>query len=98
MATLYTPDGRTKEIRPANGVHWTREELQAFVGGYPEVVPTVEDTFMVINEAMLVTNPPLDLNYPATRLYKFGRKAVILGSAVVVDTKLELYGPEALMR
>jgi hypothetical protein len=93
MATLYTPDGRTKEIRPANGVHWTSEELQALVGGYTEVVRTVTDSFMVINEAMLVTNPPLDLNIAATRLYKLGQEAVILGPAVVVDTKLELYGP-----
>jgi hypothetical protein len=94
MATLYLPDGRTKELRPANGVHWTPEELRSLVQGYTEVVPTIDNTFMVVNEAYKVVTPPFELNIPATRLYKHGRQDVILGPALVVDTKLELYGPK----
>ena len=93
MATLYTPDGRVREIRPS-GSHWTEEELQELVGGYFEVVSTIDCRYMVINDAGKMTNPPLDLNIPATRLYIHGRKDVILGPAVVVDTKLELDGAE----
>jgi hypothetical protein len=89
-STLYTPDGRTKEIRPANGAYWTMEEKQAFVGGNPEVLRTVDGGFMVINEEGKILNPPLELNIPATRLYIHGRRDVILGPALVVDTREEL--------
>ena len=91
---LYMPDGRTKEVRPANGTHWTLEELQGFVGGYVEVLRTVDRGFMVINELGKVMTPMLDLNYQATRLYIHGRRDVIVGPALVVDTRLELDGAD----
>ena len=94
MATLYSVDGRVKEIRPSNGVNWSPEELQTLVGGYIEVVLTVDNRFMVINEQGKVMNPPLEANFPATRLYLHGRRDYIAGPAVVVDTKLELDGPD----
>jgi len=89
---LYMTDGRTKEVRPSNGVHWTLEELQGFVGGYIEIVSTVDGRFMVINELGKLNG--LDLNIPASRLYLHGRRDVIVGDALVVDTRLELDGPE----
>ena len=94
MATLYSVDGRVKGIRPSNGVNWSLEELQTLVGGYIEVVLTVDNRFMVINEQGKVMNPPLEANFPATRLYLHGRRDYIAGPAVVVDTKLELDGPD----
>jgi Domain of unknown function (DUF3846) len=94
MAMLFQTNGLVRMIEPANGVHWTLEELQGIVGGYIEVVSTIDGRFMVINEHGKVLDPPLDLNIPATRLYIHGRRDVILGPAVVVDTKLELDGPE----
>ena len=93
MATLYQTDGRTKEVRPSNGVHWTLEELQAFVGGYYiEIVSTTDGRFMVISEWGKLKG--MELNIPATRLYIHGRRDVIVGDALVVDTRLELDGPE----
>lgn len=92
MAILIGTDGRTYEVRPSNGVHWTLEELQGFVGGDIEVVSTVDGHFMVINDLGKLKG--LDLNIPATRLYIHGRHDVILGNALVVDTRLELDGPE----
>lgn len=92
MATLYSPDGRTKEVRPSNGVHWTEEELQAFVGGYYQVVSTIGGEFMVINDNG--KHEGLDLNIPATRLYIYGRQDVIMGPAVIVSTRFELDGPD----
>lgn len=94
-AMLYMPDGRTKIVHPANGTHWTTAELRDFVGGYTEVVKTVDGEFMVINEAMAVLDPPLELNRPATRLWVEGRKAVIFGNALVVSTREELYEPRS---
>ena len=92
MATLYNTDGRTQEVRPSNGVHWTLPELQGLVGGYIEIVSTIDGRFMVINE--LGKLEELELNIPATRLYVHGRSDVILGNALVVDTRLEMDGPE----
>jgi hypothetical protein len=91
---LYQTDGRTKVIHPANGKHWTLAELQGFVGGYVEVLRTVDGGFMVINELGKVVKPMLDLNYQATRLYVRGRVDPIVGPAVVVDTREELDEPE----
>jgi len=92
--SLYTPDGRVKTITPANGKRWTLAELQGFVGGYIEVVGTVDSRWMVINEHGKILNPPLELNIPATRLYIHGRSDVILGPAVVVDTLEEFNEPD----
>jgi len=89
---LYQTDGRTKEVRPSNGVYWTLEEKQKLVGGYIEIVSTVDGRFMVINELGKLNG--LDLNIPASRLYIHGRRDVIVGDALVVDTRLELDGPE----
>jgi hypothetical protein len=90
MAMLYMPDGRTKVVRPSNGANFTKTEVEEFVGGYSEVVRTVDGEFMAINEAMCVLDPPLELNCPATRLWTEGRKAVIFGNALVVSTREEL--------
>jgi hypothetical protein len=92
MAMLYMTDGRTKQVRPSNGVHWTMEELQQFVGGYFEITSTVDGEFMVINDMGKLKGLPL--NIPATRIYVHGRRDVILGDALVVSTRLELDGPD----
>lgn len=88
---LYQTDGRVKELHPA-GLHWSLEELQALVGGYIEIVSTLDEKFMVINEEGKLKG--LELNIPATRQYIHGRRDVIVGNALVVDTRLELDGPD----
>jgi hypothetical protein len=91
MTVLIMTDGRTREVRPFNGKFWTQEEKAVMVGGYPEVVRTVDDRWMVINEAGKVTG--LELNIPATRLYIHGRTDVVMGDVLVVDTWAELEEP-----
>jgi hypothetical protein len=88
---LYQTDGRVSEIQP-HGAVWSLEELQSIVGGYIEVVRTVDGRWMVIDEEGKLKGK--ELNIPATRLYIHGRRDVIVGAAVVVDTMLELDGPE----
>jgi hypothetical protein len=88
------PDERIERVRPA-GSHWTLEELQALVGGYIEIIPTIDNRYMVINEMGKVQHPMLPLNKQATRAYLYGRHDPIVGPAVIVDTKEELDGPEA---
>ena len=95
MATmLYTPEPveMVQMIHP-KGAHWTLEELQELVGGYIEIVRTIDGRFMVINETGKMVTPMLPLNKNATRIYLHGRHDPIVGPAVVVDTMLELDGP-----
>lgn len=51
MSKLIKADGTTVEVRPNNGTDYTLEELQGFVGGYIEIVPTYkDDEILVVNE------------------------------------------------
>jgi hypothetical protein len=91
MATLYRTDGTTETVTPAGG-HWTLEELQTLVGGYIEIGGTVDGRFMVLDEEGKLKHKPL--NVAATRLYVHGRRDPIVGEVLVVDTRLELDGPD----
>jgi hypothetical protein len=90
---LYTPepDERISMISP-RGSSWSLEELQELVGGYIEVVRTIDGRFMVINELGKMVTPMLPLNAQATRIYQHGRVDPIVGPAVIVDTFAELNG------
>jgi hypothetical protein len=92
MATLYRTDGTTEVLQPLNGVHWSLEELQTLVGGYIELGRTVDGRFMVLDEEGKLKHKAL--NIAATRLYKYGRHDPVVGEVLVVDTRLELDGPE----
>lgn len=96
MATfLYTPEPNEQiSLIHPHGAHWSEEELQTLVGGFTEVVRTIDGRFMVVNEMGKVVEPHLPLNKNATRIYIRGRVDPIVGSAVVVDTREELDGPE----
>lgn len=92
-STLYATDGTVRSIQP-HGATWSLEELQSIVGGYIEVVRTVDGKYMVVNEEGKLPHLALPLNVQATKLYVHGRRDYIAGPAVVVDTKLELDGPD----
>jgi hypothetical protein len=79
-------------MHPANGVHWKLSELEALVGGFIEVARTVEGKYLVLDEEGKLKHKPL--NVAATRLYQYGRRDPIVGDVVLVDTLLEMEGPE----
>lgn len=91
---LYRTDGTIIPVAPANGVHWTLEEMQGMVGGYVEIKRTIDSRWIVLNENGKVVKPMLPLNIAATRLYLYGRHDPIVGPALIVDNRLELDGPE----
>jgi hypothetical protein len=94
MATfLYTPepDEQIKLVKP-KGDFWTLEELQGLVGGYIEVLRTIDNRIMVVNEMGKLMELPL--NKQATRIYQHGRVDPIVGPAIVSDSKEELDGPD----
>jgi len=91
---LYTPDGRVKVVRPANGKWWTLDEKRELVGGNVEELLTIDGEFMLVNDMGKIQRPPLELNKWATRIYVHGRSDVICGPALVVETRAELEAPE----
>lgn len=54
MSILYKPNDVWDEgIQPRDGVAYTLEELQDYVGGSFEVVPTVDGGLLLVNEGGL---------------------------------------------
>jgi hypothetical protein len=92
MAMLLRADGSAEMLQPTNGVNWQLAELQTLVGGYIEVGRTIDGKYLVLDEEGKLKRKPL--NIAATRLYQYGRHDPIVGDAVVIDTFLEMNGPE----
>lgn len=86
---LYRTDGTKERITPPTG-EFTLEEMQTLVGGYIEIVRTVDGRWMVIDEEGKLKHKPLNID--ATRLYIHGRRDVIVGEAIIADTRAELGG------
>ncbi len=92
MATFIRASGESEILSPPNGVHWRLEELQTLVGDYIEVVGTTDGRYMVLDELGKLKHKPL--NREATILYVHGRRDPIVGDVVIIDTKLEMDGPD----
>ena len=92
MATLYRTDGTTEALQPSNGVNWNLTELQTLVGGYIEQLWTTDGRFLIVDEEG--KRKRKELNIAATRLYKHGRVDPVVGDALVVDSPLEMNGPD----
>ena len=63
---LYKADGTQAPYEPADGKHFTLEELQHAVGGYIEMVNLGDGRMLVVNEEGKVNHLPL--NEKGTRL------------------------------
>jgi Domain of unknown function (DUF3846) len=91
MATILRVEGTSEVLTPPNG-YWQLAELQTMVGGYIEIVRTVDGRFLVIDEEGKLKKKPL--NIEATKLYLYGRHDPICGTAVLVNTREEMDEPE----
>jgi hypothetical protein len=94
MATFLRTTGEMETISPANGVNWTLPELQTLVGGYIEVGRTTDGRYLVLDEEGKMEHKRKPLNITATKLYQYGRHDPIVGDVVIIDTKLEMNGPD----
>jgi hypothetical protein len=91
MAILYRPDGTQETVTPANGVHWSLEELQTLVGGYYRPVRTRAGHWLVVDEdGIRKRKAP---NLAATALYIHGEYDILRGDVLWIETTLELDGP-----
>jgi len=59
-------DGTEKEVIPKDGKHFSLVELQAFVGGYIQVIQLSDGNLLVLNEEGKITGLPF--NERATQL------------------------------
>jgi len=82
-AVLIKADGTTTPVRPRTGSVWTLDELQAFVGGYIEIVNTNDGRAMVLHEEGKLKGGVV--NDRATDLYQYGDHDLIVGDVVVCD-------------
>lgn len=69
MAILMKADGTITTVHPKDGVSFQLDELQAFVGGYIEIIhlKSKEHCIMVVNEEGLIIGLPF--NRDASLIY-----------------------------
>lgn len=88
MVTMLRVEGTTEVLNPPPSGYFELAELQTMVGGYIEVVRTVDGKFMIIDEEGKRKKKPL--NIQATRLYVHGRVDPIVGTAILFDSRQEI--------
>lgn len=81
MANHYKSDGTAATgLQPKNGYKWTLAEIQAFVGGYFEVVPAMNGGLLLVNEDGLASG--LEPNTAASNLTFHG--VGVVGNALYI--------------
>jgi hypothetical protein len=86
-ARLYRTDFQIQEISPANGLYFTLEELQGYVGGIIQIIPLDgeghEDRLLILHEEGKLIS--LSLNVPATLIWimYYGETDFVCGDAIV---------------
>ena len=79
-------NGTREECLPADGRHYTLEEMQrAIGGGYIEIVHTRDGRLMVMDEEGKLKGFPI--NRVATALYRFGDQDPIVGDVLVCEER-----------
>ena len=77
-------NGAREEYPPADGRHYTLEEMQkAIGGGWIEIVHTKDGRRMVLDEEGKLKGFPV--NHVATALYPYGSQDPIVGDVLVCD-------------
>lgn len=81
---IIRADGAQQEYLPANGRHYTLEELKkAIGGGWIEIVHTRDNRLMVMDEEGKLKGFPI--NRVATALYVHGLQDPIVGDVLVCE-------------
>jgi hypothetical protein len=80
MATHIKTDRTETEVSPKEGKTFSLKELQAFVGGYIQMLTTKDGKWLVVNEEGIQEN--LLMNEKASDLYGLD---IIVGDVLVCD-------------
>lgn len=87
-ALLIRANGEQEMVSPKNGKDFKLEELQAFVGGYIEIVSLTLKRDMIINEEGKLKDLPVNIRATAIYHYNFPNTTdVIVGDVLVCDPK-----------
>lgn len=87
MADIYArANGSYREVSPMNGQCYTLLELQAYVGGYIEIVELFNNRLLVVNEEGKMHGLPHNAIATAW-MVATGRKDYVAGDALLVDAK-----------
>jgi hypothetical protein len=76
MALHIKANGTETVVHPTNGVEFSLEELQNFVGGYIELVFTKENKEMYVNEEGLLKNLPLNDKATYLLAHRYGLQGI----------------------
>jgi hypothetical protein len=90
MAILLKAAGGVEEVRPAHGRTFVLEELQAFVGGYIEVVRTVGGQWLVLNEDGKRLNLPPNERATGILLVSGGIPSDVVAGDVLLADSVEI--------
>ena len=86
-AKLIKSNGNVSEVEPKNGINFSLEELQQFVGGYIEIVPIKNGRFMVVNEEGKLSNLPFNL-LASAEYNEIVRGDSIVGDALICPSSM----------
>lgn len=81
-AKLFKASGEIVDVRPANGRFFSLQELQGFVGGYIQVVPTPSGRILICDDDGKRKAYPV--NVAATQKFYPGRDTIV-GDVLICD-------------
>jgi len=86
MSPSFTvaPDGTVTPYPPANGTHFTLEEMQTAVGGYVQTVGMADGRLMIVHEDGLLIGLPRNAMASA----HYGEGANIVGTILVCPSSM----------
>ena len=91
-ALLYKTDLSVTWIRPANGRHFTLEEMQKTVGGRIEIIPLeregLDDRLLVIHEEGKLISLPLNLLATIEWIRYYDETDYVSGDAIICHPDL----------
>ena len=90
-ALLYKTDFSVEEIQPANGRHFELEEMQAYVGGFIEIIPlddeSLEDKLLVVHEEGKLIGLPVNFLATLEWMRYYRDTDYVSGDAIICHPK-----------
>ena len=85
MALLIKSDGEVQEVHPADGNKFSLQELQGFVGGWIEHIPTNDGRHMWLDEEGKLKSKPVNFEATLFALGIIGPDDCIVGDALITE-------------
>jgi hypothetical protein len=86
-AVLIKTDGTYESVKPKNKTHFVLKELQEYVNGLIQMLPSNEQGYvLIVNEEAGCHNDSVE-NIRGSMYYKYGRTNKLLGDILIVKTK-----------